>query len=116
MERDVFDREVHCFCCSCLGCVEAYIYVSRYAGHNNYIGFYRMVHDSKFPGDDVPPLPHSSTWFQHMEDTSARSGASTRTRHQGRRSSAADDDDDIAIERERISLKCPLTLLPFRDP
>ncbi|KAJ6072939.1 hypothetical protein N7467_011024 [Penicillium canescens] len=87
----------------------------RYASHNNYIGFYRMVHDSKFPGDDVPPLPHSSTWFQHMEDTSARSGASTRTRNQRRRSSAADD-DDIAIERERISLKCPLTLLPFRDP
>ncbi|KAJ5776360.1 uncharacterized protein N7511_001371 [Penicillium nucicola] len=85
----------------------------RYAGHNHYIGFYRMVHDSKFPGDDVPPLPHSSTWFQHMEDTSARSSGA-RTRNQRRHSSV--DDDDIAIERERISLKCPLTLLPFRDP
>ncbi|KAJ5316867.1 hypothetical protein PENANT_c016G09145 [Penicillium antarcticum] len=85
----------------------------RYAGHNHYIGFYRMVHDSKFPGDDVPPLPHSSTWFQHMEDTGARSGGA-RTRNQRRHSPA--DDDDIAIERERISLKCPLTLLPFQDP
>jgi E3 SUMO-protein ligase NSE2 len=27
-----------------------------------------------------------------------------------------DDDGDIEIDRERISLKCPLTLLPFQDP
>jgi SUMO ligase MMS21 Smc5/6 complex component len=26
------------------------------------------------------------------------------------------DDDDIEIEGEHISLKCPLTLLPFKDP
>jgi SUMO ligase MMS21 Smc5/6 complex component len=26
------------------------------------------------------------------------------------------DDDDIEIEGEHISLKCPLTLLPFTDP
>ncbi|KAK4860869.1 hypothetical protein LT330_004600 [Penicillium expansum] len=88
----------------------------RYASNNSYIGFYRMVHDSKFPGDDVPPLPHSSTWFDHMEDTNTRSGASTRTRNQNRRASPAGSDDDIAIERERISLKCPLTLTPYQDP
>lgn len=82
-----------------------------------------MVHDSKFPGDEVPPLPHSSTWFSHLEDTSARASGSTAgnpgqrsrsTRNQREPSPA--DSDDIAIERERISLKCPLTLLPFRDP
>ncbi|OQE47515.1 hypothetical protein PENCOP_c001G01487 [Penicillium coprophilum] len=88
----------------------------RYASNNSYIGFYRMVHDSKFPGDDVPPLPHSSTWFEHMEDTNTRSGAPARTRNQKRRLSPADSDDDIAIERERISLKCPLTLTPYQDP
>ena len=27
-----------------------------------------------------------------------------------------DDDDDIAIAREKTSLKCPITLLPFRVP
>lgn len=75
-----------------------------------------MVHDSKFPGDDVPPLPHSSTWFEHMEDTNARSGAPARTRNQNRGLSPAGSDDDIAIERERISLKCPLTLIPYVDP
>ncbi|CAG8909632.1 unnamed protein product [Penicillium egyptiacum] len=88
----------------------------RYASNNSYIGFYRMVHDSKFPGDDVPPLPHSSTWFEHMEDTNARSGAPARTRNQNRGRSPAGSDDDIAIERERISLKCPLTLTPYQDP
>ncbi|KAJ5796287.1 uncharacterized protein N7518_004827 [Penicillium psychrosexuale] len=88
----------------------------RYASNNNYIGFYRMVHDSKFPGDDVPPLPHSSTWFEHMEDRNVRSGASTRTRNQNRGVSPAGSDDDIAIERERISLKCPLTLTLYQDP
>ncbi|KAJ5467224.1 Zinc fingerRING/FYVE/PHD-type [Penicillium sp. IBT 31633x] len=87
----------------------------RYAGNNSYIGFYRMVHDSKFPGDDVPPLPHSSTWFDHMEDTNARSGGSKRTRTQNRGPSPADS-DDIAIQRERISLKCPLTLTSYIDP
>ncbi|KAJ5478980.1 hypothetical protein N7530_004489 [Penicillium desertorum] len=88
----------------------------RYASNNSYIGFYRMVHDSKFPGDDVPPLPHSSTWFEHMEDRNARSGASARTRNRNRGVSPAGSDDDIAIERERISLKCPLTLTPYQDP
>ncbi|CAG7989737.1 unnamed protein product [Penicillium salamii] len=85
----------------------------RYAGDNNYIGFYKMVHDSKFPSDDVPPLPHSSTWFSHMEDPAQSRGVSTRTRQN---QAPADDDDDIAIQRERVSLKCPLTLLPFEDP
>jgi AAA ATPase containing von Willebrand factor type A (vWA) domain len=75
-----------------------------------------MVHDSKFPGDDVPPLPHSSTWFEHIEDTNTQSGAPARTRNQNRRASPAGSDDDIAIERERISLKCPLTLTPYQDP
>ncbi|KAJ5835752.1 Zinc finger RING/FYVE/PHD-type [Penicillium robsamsonii] len=88
----------------------------RYARNNSYIGFYRMVHDAKFPGDDVPPLPHSSTWFEHMEDTNARPGGPARTRNQHRGVSPADSDDDIAIERERISLKCPLTLTPYQNP
>ncbi|KAJ5513366.1 hypothetical protein N7463_002918 [Penicillium fimorum] len=88
----------------------------RYASNNSYIGFYRMVHDAKFPGDDVPPLPHSSTWFEHMEDTNTRSVGLARTRNQRRGVSPADSDDDIAIERERISLKCPLTLTPYQDP
>lgn len=110
----------------------------RYANNNTYIGFYRMVHDAKHPGNDIPPIPHSSTWFRHLEDPAGTTGtaattgngapsssshagntgsgsAKKRTRHGARRSSAADD-DEVAIAHERISLKCPLTLLPFTDP
>ncbi|RHZ62144.1 SUMO ligase MMS21 [Aspergillus thermomutatus] len=90
----------------------------RYSTNNAYVGFYRIVHDARHPGDDIPPLPHASTWFAHMEDPSVASTAdqtsSRRTRQ--RRSPSPADSDEIAIERERISLKCPLTLLPFRDP
>ncbi|KAJ5727300.1 hypothetical protein N7493_005120 [Penicillium malachiteum] len=84
---------------------------SRYSKDNSYIGFYRVVHDAKFPNDEAPPVPHSSTWFAHLENPDAASaGQMTSARE------ASESDDDIAIERERISLRCPLTLLPFRDP
>lgn len=78
-----------------------------------------MVHDSKHPGNEIPPVPPASTWFAHMEDPTPRAdranGPGRTSRHQRREPSPADS-DDIAIERERISLKCPLTLLPFREP
>ncbi|GAB1215230.1 hypothetical protein ATERTT37_004416 [Aspergillus terreus] len=93
----------------------------RYATNNAYIGFYRIIHEAKHPGDDIPPLPHASTWFMHLEEPAGAAadehGHRTRTRGgQRARSASPADSDDIAIERERISLKCPLTLLPFRDP
>lgn len=69
-------------------------------------------------------MPASSTWFAHLEDTTGEgasgsqsrgsSGRNRRTRNQREASPA--DSDDIAIERERVSLRCPLTLLQFRDP
>lgn len=61
-----------------------------------------MVHDAKHPGDDAPPVPHASTWFRHMEDGTAQENA--------------ESDDDIAIEREKVSLRCPLTFLTFKEP
>ncbi|OOQ84204.1 hypothetical protein PEBR_33646 [Penicillium brasilianum] len=94
----------------------------RYANNNTYTGFYRMMHDSKYPDNEAPPMPHSSTWFSHMEQADAGSGvgasggspSARRTRNQRQPSPA--DSDDIAIERERISLYCPVTLVRFRDP
>lgn len=67
-------------------------------------------------------MPHSSTWFSHIDDHDAGSGlgasggspSTRRTRNQRQPSPA--DSDDVAIERERISLDCPLTLVRFRDP
>lgn len=77
-----------------------------------------MVHEAKYPDNEAPPMPHSSTWFSHMEgpgaDASSGTPGSRRTRNQRQPSPA--DSDDIAIERERISLQCPLTLVRFRDP
>ncbi|KAL4955306.1 mRNA capping enzyme-domain-containing protein [Aspergillus filifer] len=102
----------------------------RYTKNNSYVGFYRIIHDAKHPGEDIPPVPNANTWFAHLEDPTASSSRKRRssssssiaparyTRHRiaARDASGDSDDDDVAIERERISLKCPLTLLPFRDP
>ncbi|GFF72194.1 E3 SUMO-protein ligase nse2 [Aspergillus udagawae] len=92
----------------------------RYSTNNAYIGFYRIIHEAKHPGDDIPPLPHASTWFADMEDpraiTTSTTDQTSARRTRQRWSPSPADSDEIAIERERISLKCPLTLLPFRDP
>ncbi|RDH36549.1 zinc-finger of the MIZ type in Nse subunit-domain-containing protein [Aspergillus welwitschiae] len=110
----------------------------RYSTNNSYIGFYKIIHEAKHIGDEIPPPPHPSTWFAHLEDPHSQSqpqshpststSASTTTATRQTRPTRArpqppseeeeddDDDDEIAIQTERISLKCPLTLLPFRDP
>ncbi|KAI9878598.1 MAG: hypothetical protein M1830_000458 [Pleopsidium flavum] len=89
---------------------------NRYATNNDYIGFKRIIHDALHPGDDAPPLPNASTWFP----SSSPSLPSTRTRgahvNNPNASDDNDEDDDLAIASERISIKCPLTLLPYKDP
>ncbi|KAK3080007.1 hypothetical protein LTS18_003366 [Coniosporium uncinatum] len=78
---------------------------TRYADHNTYIGFKQHVHEAHNPGEDAPPLPHRNTWF---EESGAEPAPGV--------TAAEDSDDDIAIAREKISTKCPLTLLEFKDP
>jgi hypothetical protein len=78
----------------------------RYSSHNDYIHFKRMVHDARY-GDDGPPLPAPKFWFS--ERGSPAPGL-TSTQHRN------DSDDDIAIERETISTRCPITLQNFKDP
>lgn len=101
---------------------------ARYTTHNDYINFYRVVHDSRNRNEDntTRPLPHSSTWFSHMEEpptqtpTQPEACESSRSRSNKRRHTRRqvedDDDGDVEIDSERISLKCPITLLPLRDP
>lgn len=106
---------------------------TSYSANNTYVGFYRIVHDSQHHGNDIPPLPHASTWFSHLEDPPSSqypSPSSTtssptqpprqsRPQHQAAHPSSSPSSSrssSIAIEREIISLKCPLTLLTFRDP
>ncbi|CRG84059.1 hypothetical protein PISL3812_01398 [Talaromyces islandicus] len=89
----------------------------RYTQNNSYVGFYRIVHDSKHPGDEIPPVPHPSTWFSHLESTTGADGSASPVHGRIRDDQSPDDEDEeISIERERISLKCPLTFSTFEDP
>ena len=90
------------------------LYPVSYAQNNDYIGFKKLVYDAQFPGDDAPPMPHSSTWFSEQSPDSfdpRTGGAAT-----GAASQPAAGDDDLAVASERISIKCPITLLPMKDP
>lgn len=100
----------------------------RYSQHNTYVGFYRMVHDAKNPGDDGLPIPHHSAWFANEEGANrcyVPPGSQARRNRQHRGSAKAseeeeegcqDESSDVEIARERISIKCPITFLPFTDP
>lgn len=79
-------------------------------------------------------MPHPSTWFAHLEgegndngDGDDGSGNGNRNGNAGRTgirraggprasSPALSSDADVAIAGERISTKCPLTLLTFKNP
>jgi mRNA (guanine-N7-)-methyltransferase len=93
--------------------------IYRYTTNNTYVGFYRIVHEAKYPTGEAPPVPPASAWFNHLEPT-RRAAAHSRQQSAAAASNndeaTEDDDADIEIERERISLKCPLTLVVFEDP
>lgn len=82
-------------------------HTARYSRANPYIGFRKVVHDARY-GDDGPPLPRPEHWF--TESGSPAPGIT------GLRNENADDDEDLAIARESISTKCPLTLREFTNP
>ncbi|KAA8565700.1 hypothetical protein EYC84_009544 [Monilinia fructicola] len=86
---------------------EAESMTKRYASHNDYKSFKRVVHDSLHPDQDVP-LPKESTWFP-----SDRSHPSAQGNVEGQGESS---DDDIVIEKVIKDLKCPLTFVTFREP
>ena len=78
---------------------------SRYSTANEYINFYQTVHDARYPGDNPPPMPRPTTWFTAEENPDASV-----------LEEPAPPDEDLEIAAERISTKCPITFLPFRDP
>lgn len=90
------------------------LHPTSYAQNNDYVGFKKLVYDAQFPGDDAPPMPHSSTWFSEQSPSS--SNPHTRGAATGAGSQPAAGDDDLAVASERISIKCPITLLPMNDP
>lgn len=91
-----------------------------YAQHNDYVGFKKLVHDAQYPGHEAPPMPHASTWFSSVSPdssnaTTRRGAAAVGSRHADD-DDDDDDDDDVAVASERISIKCPITLLQMKDP
>ncbi|KAJ8603396.1 hypothetical protein MRB53_042163 [Persea americana] len=84
---------------------------TRYAGNNTYRQFKHIVHDSSYPSGEAPPLPPSSRWFK-TPGSEPMPGTTTT----GDNVDDDEDDDDIAIARERISTRCPLTLREYEKP
>ena len=85
----------------------------RYASHNDYIGFKKIVHDAHFPGEEAPPMPHASTWFADGSGTQMSSNNGLKGTQLDEEE---DDDDDLVMASERISVKCPITLTEMKDP
>ncbi len=92
----------------------SYSYPTSYAQNNDYIGFKKLVYDAQFPGDDAPPMPHSSTWFS--DQPHGTSGSHTSGAAPAAGSQPAVDADELTVASEKISIKCPITLLPMKDP
>ncbi|KXL43278.1 hypothetical protein M433DRAFT_156164 [Acidomyces richmondensis BFW] len=83
---------------------------ARYSDNNDYVQFRRVVHDARHPDDDVP-MPPAHEWFPEGGVPAPGITARATSNH-----NEEDSGDDIAVQRERISTKCPLTLREFKDP
>ena len=81
---------------------------ARYAKHNEYRDFKRVVHDARH-GDDGPVLGHEDTWFTEAGEPQL---GVTQTRN----GTFDDDDDDIVMDKATISTKCPITFQQFKEP
>ncbi|KAJ6442040.1 chromosomal organization and DNA repair protein Mms21 [Purpureocillium lavendulum] len=87
----------------------------RYAQNNDYAGFKKLWHDAA-AGEGGAPLPDASRWFRsNGEPVMDRPGANKRRTTAGG-DEEDEDNDDIAVEREVLSLKCPLTLRDLEEP
>jgi len=84
----------------------------RYSTNNEYVSFKQTVHEAKYPADqkDSRPLPHARTWFAGEDGGAPPEPGTTGA------GGDDDDDDDIAIDREKISTRCPITMAEFDKP
>ncbi|PHH82251.1 hypothetical protein CDD82_6570 [Ophiocordyceps australis] len=83
----------------------------RYGLNNDYISFKKIWYDSVCP-QDGPPLPDARRWFRtNGQPVMDRPDVTSQ------QSDAADgSDDDVAVAREVLSVKCPLTLRTMVEP
>ncbi|KAL7924818.1 zinc-finger of the MIZ type in Nse subunit domain-containing protein [Trichoderma austrokoningii] len=81
----------------------------RYGLNNDYIGFKKLWHEAA-AGEDGPPLPDASRWFDsNGEPDMTIPGGDAQN-------GSLDDDEEVAVSRENISINCPLTLRPMNEP
>ncbi|KAK2879293.1 hypothetical protein FQN49_001014 [Arthroderma sp. PD_2] len=76
---------------------EALSLAQRYGTNNSYKQFYRVIHESKYSGAEVPPLPNPSTWFQSL-DSPRETGSHTRKRKKKRTRPAHGADGTVEDE------------------
>ena len=84
----------------------------RYAEHNYYIGFKDSLHSGQHAGNEhPPPVPPRSTWFRGPggDQPSLNRYDSGPPENEG-------SDDDIEAVGANINIRCPITLLPMKDP
>lgn len=84
----------------------------RYAVNNDYANFKKLWHDAATP-DDGPPLPDASRWFRADGEPVLPSAEDGQLEED---TGGDGSDDDIAVAREVISLRCPLSLRPLEEP
>nr|KAK5442996.1 hypothetical protein LTR18_005673 [Exophiala xenobiotica] len=86
----------------------------KYAHHNFYTGFKRLLYDALHPGENQPPMPDPGLWFAAEE---GREVISSQRRHRNRDGGGSDSEgSDFEIASETTRIKCPITLLPFQEP
>lgn len=91
---------------------------ARYTAQNDYINYKKVVHEG-IHGKDVepPPLPNPNLWFDDG-DRAMGNGDAGPTQPQDTQSGNADQDEDSDVEFARAvkPLRCPLTLMYYKDP
>ncbi|KAK0382765.1 hypothetical protein NLU13_9861 [Sarocladium strictum] len=80
----------------------------RYALNNEYATFKKLWHLG-LVGEDGPPLPDASRWFDSR-------GRPVLSAAEGERGLESDEEDDIEVAREVVSLICPLTQSVMKEP
>lgn len=79
-------------------------FTTRYARHNEYRDFKRVIHDARY-GDDGPVLGHEDTWFTEAGEP-----------QMGVTEARDDDEDDLIMDKATISTRCPITFQQFKEP
>ncbi|KAH8176828.1 zinc-finger of the MIZ type in nse subunit domain-containing protein [Sarocladium implicatum] len=89
----------------------------RYALNNEYATFKKLWHMG-LVGEDGPPLPDASRWFDARGNPVMSSSGVDSSGQNGSLDSGPEDDDDedIAVAREVVSLICPLTQSIMTEP